>query len=333
MPRHRSLIKSGIRIINRCGQWRSVNAKQAAFLAAVAMAFAGLIAAAALQDGTGEGDGRVTVVASFYPLGYMAESIGGDRVEVLTLVPANQEVHGWQPSTSDILAAGRAEVLLYNGAGLDPWFEDDILASVGDDGRVVVRTTDGLDLLPADDDHDHGGHDPHTWLSPRAARHQARAVYEALVEADPGSGDAYLVGWEALDERLGELDSSYRAVMANATSRTLVVSHEAYGYIAGDYGLEQRGAIGISADEQPSAAAIADLVELMSSEGILSVYVDPVLSDDYARTLEREVEEATGEDVSVLRLYVLTGPVDGRDLMEQMEANLRNLERGLLASG
>ncbi|MCK4970096.1 MAG: zinc ABC transporter substrate-binding protein, partial [Thermoplasmata archaeon] len=161
---------------------------------------------------------------------------------------------------------------------------------------------------------------------------QAFAVYEALVEADAGNEGAYTSNWLNFRDRLEALDAEYEERLSNSTFDTIIVSHEAYGYLAHRYGFEQHGVIGISADEQPSAATIADLVTLMEELGIDSVFVDPIYSDDYAMTLKDELEARTGREVAILDLYFMLGPVDDMDLLQQMEANLESLAKGLGAN-
>lgn len=317
-----------------------MNRSQSAFLAALALLSAALLVLAALPGGDGVDDeGTVRVVASFYPLGYFAEQIGGERVTVRILIPDNQEVHSWMPSTRDILDAARADVLVYNGAGLDPWFEDDILGTVGSDGKVVVATTRGLELLPADghqdedggDAHDHGDWDPHTWTDPVTAKAQARAVYEGLVRADPAGADDYAAGWAVLAGRFDELDQILSSALAGPSHSTFFVVHSAFGYLAHRYGLTQHGLIGISADEQPSASGIASLVEDMEAMGIYTIFVNPQYPSKYATTLERELEGRTGRDVTISHLHLMLGPVDGLDYMDQMEENSSALVRELMA--
>ena len=295
---------------------------------------AGMLMAVGPSD---EDDGKVSVVASFYPLGYLAEEIGGEHVTVRTLVPENSEPHAWQPSPSDILAADDADVLVYNGAGLDTWFEDDILGSVDVGDAVVVETTREASLIEAEgtvhdhgeDEHDHEGMDPHTWISPYLALQQGEAIYGALVEADPDNVDAYTSSWNDLKKRLEDLDEAYSEDLNDTEHQVIIVTHSAFGYLAHRYGFEQHGVIGLSADEQPSAAAIADLADEMVEEGIYTVFVDPVYSDDYAQTLKTEVERETGETVTIVELYFMGGEMDGLDYMGQMERNLDNLKVGL----
>ncbi len=316
-----------------------MNWKQTVLVGA-ATVFIITVVALGLVGDPGDDDGRLRVVATVYPLGYMAGEIGGDRVTVVTLVPPNQDVHVFNPSASDMLAADRADVLLYHGAGLDLWFEQKLLPELDTGDKVLVETTRFLHLLETgegngedeglpDGRHDDGDYDPHSWISPNLALSQAYRVYGALMKADPANEIDYTSNWEAFKERLEALKTEYEERLSNATLDTIVVSHEAYGYLARSYGFEQHGVIGISADEQPSAAKIADLVTLMEELGIDSVFVDPVHSDEYALTLQNELEDRTGQDVAILELYIMLGPVDDMDLLQQMEANLESLAKGL----
>jgi zinc transport system substrate-binding protein len=301
-----------------------MNWKQASLLVVTVLMFTTVLAAGLQVEREGD-DHRPTVVVSTYPLGYLTREIGGDVVSVRVLMPPNQEVHAFSPTTQDWLEASRADMLVYNGAGADPWFEDELLRDLDTGDVTVVDTTAGLDILtPSDDDpHDHGGPDPHTWLSPWMALQQGRAIYQALAEL---YGTQQIEDdWLVLEERLQALDEEYMSTLANATREEIIVSHEAYGYLADRYGFHQHGVIGISAEEQPSVAAISDLVELMEEEGIFTVFVDPVYSDDYAETIRRELEDRTGRDVRVLSLYFCLGPVDGLDYFEQMEENMAAL--------
>ena len=333
------LLTIGVIFINQPSNGSKMNWKQAVLVVVATLFMISVVAIGLVGDpGQEDDDGRLRVVATLYPLGYMAEEIGGDMVSVVTLVPPNQEVHVFNPSTSDMLAADRADVLLYNGAGLDLWFEEDLLEELDTGDKVVVETTGDLELLDADgghggedDGYEVGVHDPHTWISPDTALQQAFAVYEALVEADAGNEGAYTSNWLNFRGRLEALDAEYEERLSNSTLDTIIVSHEAYGYLAHRYGFEQHGVIGISADEQPSAATIAELVTLMEELGIDSVFVDPIYSDDYAMTLKDELEARTGREVAILDLYFMLGPVDDMDLLQQMEANLESLAKGLQA--
>lgn len=308
-----------------------MNGKQFGIVLIGVVMIVATVGAAALVASPTNDTGKVKVVASFYPLAYLAQSIGGERIEVSTLVPPNTEIHSWQPSASDILEADSADIFVYNGAGLEPWIEEELLPAIDTVSKIVLDTTSGFELEGdhLDDGHDHGLEDPHTWISPHLARQQAEAIYSALVEVDPSNATFYGQKWGDLSSLLQGLDDLYFESLASREFNTIFVTHSAYGHLADRYGFEQEGVIGISADEQPSPATIANLADLMVSEGICTIFLDPVFSDDYARTLSSEVEKITGLDVEVLELYIMTGPIGDRDYIDQMELNLQNLVLGL----
>jgi zinc transport system substrate-binding protein len=282
-------------------------------------------------------DNRLKVVASFYPLAFFAEEIGGEEVTVKQLIPDNTEVHNWQPSFADILAVDEADIIIYNGASLDHWFEDDILPVIDSSNKIIVETTEGIQLLETEQEtgeheHEHEGlYDPHTWISPYIAEQQAQKIYEALTQKDPDNEGYYSERWQSLKARFEELDNAYMTGLSTKQKEDVFVSHAAFGYLADRYGFEQHGVIGISADEQPSAQVYADLVDMMREHETYVVYVDPVYAGESAQTLKNELQRLSSHDVQILELYFMLGKIDGLDYFGQQEKNLENLKIGLEA--
>jgi len=279
--------------------------------------------------------GKLKVVASFYPLAFFTQEIGGEEVTVRQLIPDNLEVHTWQPSFADILAVDEADVIIYNGASLDHWFEDDILLILDSSDKIIVETTKGIKLLETEPEHA-GEHeelyDPHTWISPFIAKQQAQKIYEALIQKDPNHEEYYTEHWQKLKMRFEELDNSYLTGLSTKNKEEIFVAHSAFGYLADRYGFKQYGVIGISADEQPSASVYADLVEIMIEHETYVVYVDPVYTDESAQTLKNALETRTDQNVQILELYFMLGTIDGLDYFGQQEKNLENLKIGLESS-
>jgi len=278
---------------------------------------------------------KLKVVASFYPLAFFAQEIGGEEVTVRQLIPDNTEVHTWQPSFADILAVDEADVIIYNGASLDHWFEDDILSIVDSSDKIIVETTKGIKLLETEPEHadEHEElDDPHTWISPFLAKQQAQNIYEALIQKDPNHEDYYSERWQKLKMRFEELDNNYLTGLSTKNKEEIFVAHSAFGYLADRYGFKQYGVIGISADEQPSASVYADLVEIMIEHETYVVYVDPVYTDESAQTLKNALETRTDQNVQILKLYFMLGTIDGLDYFGQQEKNLENLKICLEAS-
>lgn len=313
-----------------------MNSKQKIFLlTTIILTLVGSAIAATFYIATPQTD-KLKVVATFYPLAYMTEQIGGDQVQVIQLIPSNTEIHSWEPSTVNIASAQDADIIVYNGAGADHWMEDDVLPALSNvPSRVIVDSTAGLQLV-ANQDHDadeeHGAYDPHTWVSPYMAEQQAEKIYNALVQADPGHESYYADRWQSLESKLSQIDIDYSAELSETNKDEIFVSHEGFGYLASRYGFEQHGVIGLSADAQPSVATIVTLVSEMEQHQIYVVYVDPVYSTEYAQTIQSEVEAQTGHSVTILELYLMLGPTDNMDYLAQMQTNLANLKTGLESS-
>jgi zinc transport system substrate-binding protein len=163
------------------------------------------------------------------------------------------------------------------------------------------------------------------------AKQQAQKIYETLVQKDPTNTNYYNERWQNLKTRLEELDNKYLTTLKTKIKTHIFVAHSAYGYLASRYGFEQHGVIGISADEQPSILAYANLVELMMKYKIYVVYVNPIYFDDLTQTLKNELERLSGQDVTVLELYLMLGDINDLDFFGQQEKNLQNLKIGLEA--
>ncbi len=313
-----------------------MNRKQLVLVVGSFIAVGILIGASVFLRQDAEEDDGMKVVATFYPLAYMAESIGGERVSVSSMVPYNSELHSWTPSPQDIIRAENAQLILYNGGPADAWLVSEVLPAIGPNGRVVANTTAGVEFISGGHEgeghEDEGAVDPHTWLSPRRAMSQAENVYKALCEADPDGISYFTPRFASLNQSLAALDAQYSS-LANASVPGVIVSHAAFGYLAHDYGFEQHGVIGLSADEDPSAATLIALADMMESSGIFSVMVDPVYKQSYGQALKSDLESRTDHTVTILEVFLALGPYQdpkgNADYLDQLQRNLVSLKAGL----
>jgi zinc transport system substrate-binding protein len=312
-----------------------MNKRQALLITATAIIVLTVVFSTAFytQQNNSEPD-KLKVVATFYPLAFFAQQIGGEEVTVRQLIPDNTEVHTWQPSFGDILAIEEAEVIIYNGASLDHWFKNDILPVVNASNKVIVKTTTGVKLIETEthhaDEHEEL-YDPHTWISPFIAKQQAQNIYDALIQKDPDQEAYYSERWQNLKTRFEELDNEYLNGLSTKSKEDIFIAHSAFGYLADRYGFKQHGVIGISADEQPNTQVYANLVENMMEYKTYVVYVDPVYTEESVQTLKNELERLSGQDVKILKLYFMLGTIDNLDYFGQQEKNLENLKIGLEA--
>jgi len=179
---------------------------------------------------------------------------------------------------------------------------------------------------------DHNLYDQHTWICPFIAKQQAESIYKAFITKNPQHEEYYTLRWNQLEEQFLSMDDAFKKELTTKQKDTIIVTHAAFGYLANRYGFYQYGVIGLSADEQPSASTIAAIVNKMIELEVYVVYIDPIYSDIYAQTLKNTIESKTNQSVQILRLYLMTGVIDGIDYFTQLERNLQNLKIGLQAS-
>jgi zinc transport system substrate-binding protein len=257
-----------------------------------------LVLAACGQDaGTGS-DGRLTVLAAFYPLAEAAERVGGPAVDVVNLTPPGVEPHDLELAPDDLETIVTADVVLLVGGGFQPAVED---AAADAQGRVV-DVLDGIETLPPPED-EHAGEehaqeeglsaDPHVWLDPVVFGQIVERVAEELAEASPDDAGAFRAGSDTYVAELEDLDTEFRSDLERCETRTMVVSHAAFGYLADAYALEQHAISGISPEAEPDAQRLAELVDLVRAEGITTIFTEKLVSPDVAETLAEEAGART----------------------------------------
>ncbi|WP_322630411.1 metal ABC transporter substrate-binding protein [Aedoeadaptatus coxii] len=171
-------------------------------------------------------------------------------------------------------------------------------------------------------DHDHGGKDPHVWMSVKNAKQMAQNIADAMIKQDPGNKATYEANLAELNKKLDALDTSFKDALAKAKTKDIVVSHEAYGYLAKDYGLHQIPIEGINSESEPDPKAMKEIIETMKQKGIKFVFTEPHEDDKIAQTIASE----TGAQVKEL------DPLEyesDKNYIERMESNLKVLESAL----
>lgn len=272
---------------------------------------------------------KLRVMASFYTMADFAEKIGGDRADITCMVPTGTEPHDWEPSTTDITGLERADVFIYNGAGMEHWAED-VTESLENKELLVVEASQGVELH-AEEAHDHeghshshGGYDPHVWLDPHNAKLEMENIKNAFVQADPDNGAYYEANYDKWAKAAEELDRKYREALADFAGRQVVTAHEAYGYLCSAYGLEQVGIDGLSPDQEPNPKRMADIIDFVRENQIRAVFFEELSGSKTAETVAAE----TG--IRLLALSPLEGLSGeeleaGEDYFSVMEKNLEQL--------
>ena len=270
----------------------------------------------------------ISVVASFYPLQWITEQVGGDMVSVKSLTPPGAEPHDLELTPADVAAATEADLVVFL-SGFQAAVDDAVAGAEG----TVFDAADSADLsltfTPIEEGEEHadeaGTTDPHFWLDPLRLAGVADALAKTLGEIDTANAATYRKNAEALQSELEALDADFTAGLASCAQKNLVTSHNAFGYLAERYGFEQVGITGLTPEEEPSPADLAAVTEFVTANGVSTIYFETLVSPAIAETVAAE----TGAATAVLDpIEGLTDESEGDDYLEVMRANLANLKTG-----
>ena len=276
---------------------------------------------------------NVSVAATFYPLAYVAERVGGSHVHVTQITPGGIEPHDFEPSPRDIAAIHDADVFVMNG-GVDAWGEK-ILPELQQEGVGTVRMLDHVVTIAGaheeeESDHDHAGEtsDPHAWLDPVTAKEYVVRMRDALAAADAGHTEAYIKNADALIADLTALDDRFRGGLQQCALREVIVSHNAFAYLATRYNFETLAIAGVSPDEEPSAKRLAELSDIAEQKGIKHIFFEELVSPALAQTLASEVG-ATALVLNPLEGLTAEQIAAGEDYVSIMDQNLQHLRTAM----
>lgn len=259
-------------------------------------------------------EGVPTVATASYALAYVVEEVGGDEVEVEDLSSTAGHAHNLELSPAQVQRLSKADLVVYLSQGFQPAVEEAIKQS----------KVEGVDALGAVPEEDMIAGDPHVWLDPMLVAEIGYEVADALAEADPEQSDYYHANADALAKRLQEVQDAYDQALAGCKGETLLTTHEAFGYMAERYGLDQVGVTGVDPEAEPSPARIRELQKLVDERGVTTIFVEPLASAHH--------ESHMTESLSVPSLPLDTVEVQvnqDEDLMDVYWANLDSLREGL----
>jgi zinc transport system substrate-binding protein len=261
---------------------------------AAALAVLGLTAACSSPTGAAGHDAHVEVVAAFYPLEYVTEQVGGSHVHAENLVKPGVEPHDLELSPQQMVQLSDAGLVVYL-AGFQPNVDQAVAAQAKDRaldvGSVVQQLGPGVEAGHAHDDgHGHAAaKDPHIWLDPTRLAAVADAVAARLSKADAEHAAEFTKNAAVLRGKLTTLDAEYQAGLANCASRSIVTSHEAFGYLADRYKLRQVGITGLNPESEPTGARLAEVAKIAKAEKATVIFFETLVSPKIAQTLASEV--------------------------------------------
>ena len=267
--------------------------------------------------------GKLRVITSFYPLYEIAKNVGGDRVEIKNLVPAGSEPHDYELTPQDILEINRADLVIVNGAGLEP---------LVDRLRIDLQKK-GVSFLEMAIPMQRSGvtADPHFWLDPMLYIDESLLIAMRLSDVDFSHGDKYKENLNSYVKKIQDLHNDFEKGLANCKSRTVITSHEAFNYLAKRYNLEMISVAGFSPEAEVSAKKLTELVKIVKDKKVQYIFTETLVNPKIAETLAAEA------GIKTLTLNPLEGLTesetrDGKNYVSVMRENLQNLKTGLSCS-
>ncbi|MGW7444522.1 metal ABC transporter substrate-binding protein [Kitasatospora sp. NPDC054795] len=314
--------------------------RRAMALGATALAASLVLTACGGSSSADSGSGKLKVVASFYPMEYLAQQIGKEHVAVTDLTAAGVEPHELELTAKQVGTVQKADAIIYL-KGLQPTVDQAVAQSSSKhkiDATAASPLVDHhLDEGTGDADHGGDGHgadghkhedpagDPHIWLDPTRYAAIAKSVGDEFAKADPAHAEDYRKNTDELVTRLTALDQEFRDGLKDAKTRTFVTSHAAFGYLADRYGLTQVAINGVDPESEPTPARLAAVQKAAKDNGVSTVFFETLVSPKLAETVAKDLG---------LRTAVLD-PLEGvkdpskDDYLTVMKQNLANLRDAL----
>lgn len=250
------------------------------------------------------------IMTTFEPMYEFTKAVVGDKVDVAMIVPANQEVHDYEPSAKQVAQMTDASAIVYNSNVLEKW-----VPSVKT-SATKIEAASAVDQIAGD---------PHTWISPKQSIKEVKYIQEELSKKFPEYKTGFAKNAEAYLTKLEALDAQFDT-LKNAKQKTFITQHEAFSYLARDYDLKEIAVTGIDPDIEPSASALANLKKEMEKAGLKSVYVEENANSRIADTLAK----SAGADTLLINTVESLSDAQrkaGDDYISLMQENLKSLQK------
>ncbi len=286
-------------------------------------------------------NGKKNVAVTFDAMYELSKAVAKDKVNISVIIPEGMEPHGFEPKAKNLVFLSNADVLVYNGLGMEFWL-DKALEAVQNKKLIKVEASNGIEKIKSSyhceeehheepehhnknckKHHHHGEFDPHTWLGLSSAKIMVKNIANGLAKADSKNADFYQANARAYIEKIDALLEKYRAKFATVKNRHFVTGHAAFAYLCRDFGLKQNAVKGVFSEGEANAKQLAHLVEYCKEHKIKTVFSEEAASPEVSQTLANEV------NASVEEIYTIEMPKDKKTYLERMEENLEKIYKNL----
>ena len=277
----------------------------------------------------------LSVSVTFDAMAEFVNAVGKDKVAVTTIVPTGVEPHDFEPKASDIAGLSKAQVVVYNGLGMDSWITDAVQAAENNSLTVIDSSKNSISLensdsIASDKTKDAVAtadttrkYDPHLWLSIKSAEIQVQNIADGLSQADPANKEFYQENATSYIDSLDAVYNEYKPQFASLPNKSFVTGHAAFGYFCRDFGLSQKSVEDVFAEGEPSTRQLADLVDYCRSNDVTTIFAEKMASPEISKTLANEV------GASVETIYTMESAEDNLTYLERMQKNCEKIYNSL----
>lgn len=284
---------------------------------------------------------RKTVYTSFYPIFDFTSKIAGEKMNIELIIPAGAEPHDFEMSPKTYAEILEADLVIINGLGMES-FAEKLSDSVTSEKLILLEDyTDPLVFSGIDDGHGHDEgeeedpeesdrikFDPHVWLDPIRALAMSEAIYDALSKVDPDNQSYYQQNYEQLTAKLKDLDKGFSELTDVEAKKQIIVSHNAFSYLAKRYDLTFTSISGISSEHEPSLKDISRIIDIVKADNINTIFLEELSNEKIADIISSET--SAGVDV----LYTIEGMTpseieNGEDYFYKMNLNLEKIKNAV----
>jgi zinc transport system substrate-binding protein len=271
---------------------------------------------------TNPNQSRIKIVASFYPIYEFAKMVGGNNVNISTLIPIGVEPHDFEPTIQQIQNAESADLIIYNGAGLEKWI-DKI------DSKFKVDASQGLNLFKGNDSESAGGYDPHVWLDPLLAEKEVENIRDALVKVDPDNSQYYQSNADKFIAELNNLDNKIKTELTTCDKKDFIAFHNAFTYFANRYGLNQHSILGITPEGEILPQRLQEVIQTARDLGLNIIYSEDLVDPRSADVIAQEIPNGKVLILSPIEGINADEQKAGIGYLDKMNEDIDNLKIGL----
>lgn len=269
------------------------------------------------------GNGKIKVITSFNAMAEFTKAVGKDKVDVEVIVPNGSEPHDFEPKAKDIKNISKSKIFVYNGLGIEAW-QDKAVKAANNKDLVLVEASKGCDFIKNDgDEKEHGSYDPHTWLSLKMAKIEAKNIEEALIKVDGKNKSYYENNYNEFATKLDNMYSDYKVKFDGVKNKNFVTGHAAFAYLCRDFNIKQNSLEDVFAEGEPTPKKMQELTDFCKKNNVKTIFVEDMVSPKVSQTLAKEVNGKAE------KIYTAESEEDGKDYIGSMKEDLDKIYKSL----